>query len=66
MNLGDGRYIFEFGIGITAQSLGKVDNDYGIDFLKGVPAGFGRNLQKGNLVAPRIERTSIQCEGDCR
>jgi hypothetical protein len=66
MNFSDGRCIFEFGIAITAQSLGKADNEYGIDFLQGVPAGFRRNYKQGNLVAPRIERTSIQFEGDCR
>jgi hypothetical protein len=57
------RYIFEFGIAITAQSLGKADNEYGIDFLEGVPAGFGRNLRTG---AAAMQRRSGSQSGECR
>lgn len=33
MNFCDGRYTLQLGIAITAKSLGKGDNLYGIDFL---------------------------------
>jgi len=65
MNLCDGRYIFEFGIAITAQSLGKADNEYALTSSRESQRALGATYKQGNLVAPRIERTSIQFEGDC-